>query len=355
MIPNTHPLRSVSLGALLDRDLPERGWLLRPWLREQESALIWAAPGVGKTMLTLSLALAVAGGGKLLEWTAGPPRRVLVIDGEMPLDDLKGRLGHLAGAIEGLDLEAARENLTLLARHHQHPDARFPDFGAADEQDAILHLIRSYQPDLVILDNLSTLATLDDENGAAETQRIVKLLARLKQARIGVIVVHHSGKSGTAFRGSSMLATTFEVIVGLTRDKADDVLDPSGTARFNLRWDKFRGRRDAAVGNRMVALRETFEGLRWTSERPQDEVLHALAGLVRSGKFTTRAAVGAALPEHLWPHEGKPPSAGWVSNKFALMDAEGIMKASDVDRFLKAARQADEPDVPLMEDLHDDI
>lgn len=347
----------MSLGTLLDRDLPERSWLLKPWLRDQESALVWAAPGVGKTMLTLSLGLTIAGGGQLLEWTADAPRRVLIIDGEMPLDDLKARLAVLSGAIKNIDLAAARENLTILARHHQHPDARFPDFGAAEEQDAILDLIRSYHPDLVILDNLSTLATLDDENGAAETQRIVKLLARLKQARIAVIVVHHSGKSGQAFRGSSMLATTFEVIIGLTREKADDVLDTTGSAQFNLRWDKFRGRRDPTVGNRMVALRETFEGLAWTSEHPRDEVLHALAALVRSGRFTTRAAVGASLPPHLWPSEGKQPSAGWISNKFALLDAEGIMKASDVDRFLRAARNSDADEFPgdLPLDPHDDL
>lgn len=345
-------LASLDLGALFDMDIEPRQWLLEPWLRQQESGLIWAAPGVGKTMLTLSFALAVAGGGSLLGWTAPQPRRVLLIDGEMPLDDLKGRLEGLSQTIDGLDLGAARTNLTILARHHQHPDAVFPDFGKEEEQDKVLRLIRSYQPDLVILDNLSTLATLDDENGAAETQRIVRLLARLKQARIGVLVVHHSGKSGNAFRGSSMLATTFEVILGLTKDRADDVLEASGTARFALKWDKFRGRRDASVGNRDVALREAFEGLRWTAERPEDEVLQALAALVSSGRYPTRAAVGQALPQHLWPNGETRPSAGWISNKFTLMTARGIMKRQDVDEFLKAAREDTTSD-----DLeaHDDI
>jgi hypothetical protein len=347
--PNAPALQSLSLGALLDTDLPERAWLLEPWLRQQESALVWAAPGVGKTMLTLSLALTLAGGGSLMGWTAPQPRRVLVIDGEMPLDDLKGRLKVLAGAIADLDLEAARANLTILARHHQHPDTTFPDFGDPDRQDEALGVIRRHRPDLVILDNLSTLATLDDENGAAEAQRFVRLLTRLKQAGIGVIVVHHSGKSGSAFRGSSMLATTFEVILGLTRESGDDLLDTSGLARFTLRWDKYRGKRDPSIGNREVALRETFEGLRWTAERPRDEVLQALASLVQSGRFSTRAAAGEALPEHLWPTPGKPPSTGWVSNKFALMDAQGVMRSREVDAFLKAAREGD------ASDPHDDL
>src|SRR5690606_24035934 len=187
---STTALRTVSLGALLDAPMTPRQWLLAPWLREQESALIWAAPGVGKTMLTLSLALAIAGGGSLLGWRSPAPRRVLFIDGEMPLDDLHGRLASLAGAIEDIDLDVARNNLTILARHHQAASTPFPDFGNEDQQDAIIDLIRRYDPAVVILDNLSTLATLDDENGAAETQRVVRLLARLKQARIAVIVVH---------------------------------------------------------------------------------------------------------------------------------------------------------------------
>lgn len=345
-------LRSISLGALLDTEMPERQWLLSPWLREQESVLVWAAPGVGKTMLTLSLALAVAGGGTLLGWTAPRPSRVLFIDGEMPLDDLKGRLGTLAGAIEGIDLEAARANLTILARHHQHAETKFPDFGTEDQQDAVLALIRSYRPDVVILDNLSTLATMDDENGAAETQRVVRLLTRLKQARIATVVVHHSGKTGRAYRGSSMLATTFEAIIGLTKEPGADALDVSGTAQFNIEWSKFRGRRDSSIGDRLVKLKDTAGVLRWTSETPQDEVLNALATLSRTGRFTTRADVGGALPEHLWPTAGSAPSAGWISGQFRMAGAKGIIGKAEVDNILGAAREALDG---TMDINHDDI
>ena len=34
-----------------------------PWLKQGESAMVYAAPGVGKSMLALTLALGVAGGG----------------------------------------------------------------------------------------------------------------------------------------------------------------------------------------------------------------------------------------------------------------------------------------------------
>jgi len=348
-------LRSVDLGALLDAQLPARDWLLTPWLREQESALIWAASGVGKTMLTLSLALAIAGGGSVLGWRAPRPARVLIVDGEMPLDDLKDRLTSLTATVEDLDLDAARKNLTILARHHQAPETPFPDFGAEDQQAAVLATIRGYRPDVVILDNLSTLATLDDENGAAETQRVVRLLTRLKQAKIATLVVHHSGKTGKTFRGSSMLATTFEVIIGLTREAGAEALDASGSAHFKIEWTKFRGRRDPTVGDRTAILKETDGVLRWSCSTPEDEVLHALATLARSGRYTTQAAVGQALPEHLWPTPGTPPSTGWISGKFRLAGARGIMPKRELDGLLEAARAAQQGLGDLDPDLHDDI
>lgn len=345
-------LVTMPLGRLLDTPMPPRQPLLSPWLREQESALVWAAPGVGKTMLTLSIALAVAGGGSFLGWSAPRPRRVLLIDGEMPKDDLQGRLRSLAGSVEGLDLEAARVNLSLLARHAQDPDAAFPDFGDLEQHDRILDLIRGAKPDLLILDNLSTLATLADENAASQTQHVVKLLTRLKQAGIAVVVVHHSGKSGAHYRGSSMLATTFEVILGLTRDRAQDVLDESGCARFDIRWDKYRNRRDPSVVERTVRLEETPGGLSWLAMAQADEVLHALAGLVRSGQFRSQKDVGRALPPRLWPND-TPPSEGWISRQFKLAKAKGVISEGEIKAYFEAAD--DDPALDLESPLHDDI
>jgi KaiC/GvpD/RAD55 family RecA-like ATPase len=332
--------------------MTRRAHLLSPWLRQQESVLVWAAAGVGKTLFTLTLALAIAGGGSVLGWTAEQPRRVLVVDGEMPEDDLRDRLVSLAGTVRGIDLQAARANLMIMARHGQHPDADFPDFGDPSQHDTILQRIRSYRPEVVILDNLSTLATIDDENGAAETQKLVKFLARLKQSRIATIAVHHSNKAGTDFRGSSMLATTFEAIIGLVRDKGAALLDPSGTAKFKLQWTKFRARRDATTTDRLVALEETGGDLEWTSEIPEEVVLAAIAALVRTGRYGTQKQVREALPEHLWPTKGSPPAPSWMSRQFALAHAKGIIDKNEVRMFFDAATgQPEEPD----DDLHDDI
>lgn len=333
------PLRHVSLADLLAKNLPKRDHLLSPWLREQESCLVWAAAGVGKTMFTLSLALAIAGGGTLMGWSSPRPRRVLLIDGEMPEDDLQDRLRMLAGTVEGINMAEAGANLSILARHSQDPDTAFPDFGDEDEHDRNLKLIRSYRPDVVILDNLSTLATVANENDTAEVQKVVKFLARLKQARIGCFVVHHANKGGQQFRGNTMLATTFEVILGLKQDRSKAPLDASGTTRFALEWTKFRGRRDASIGDRAVHLSVADGRPVWVSERSEDELLEALAALIRSSKFTTQEDVGRALPRHLWPTEN-PPSTGWISKKFTLLKTRSdIIRQSDIRAHFEAARE----------------
>jgi len=332
-------LQHVTLAALLATTMPTRDHLLSPWLREQESCLVWAAAGVGKTMFTLSLALAIAGGGRLMGWSSPRARRVLLIDGEMPLDDLQERLKMLAGTIDGIDLAAAGANLSIIARHGQHANTHFPDFGDEGQHDANLALIQRYRPDVVILDNLSTLATVADENSTAEVQKVVKFLARLKQAKVGCVVVHHANKGGQHFRGNTMLATTFEVIIGLKQDRSRAALDTSGTTRFALEWTKFRGRRDASVGDRSVHLGVSDGKPAWVSERQEDELLEALAALIKTSEHRTQEEVGRALPKHLWPGEA-PPSAGWISKQFNLLKTRpDIIRQGDIKAHFDAARE----------------
>jgi RecA-family ATPase len=85
-------LKTFNADDLLSRQYPPREMVIDPWLRQGETVMVWAATGVGKTWFTLSLAVAIAGGGKVGEWFADKARRVLVIDGEMHQQDLADRL-----------------------------------------------------------------------------------------------------------------------------------------------------------------------------------------------------------------------------------------------------------------------
>lgn len=283
----------ITLGALLNEKYTPREYLLTPWLRQGEQGMLYAPPGLGKSMLALSMALAVAGGGGLIGWSAQSPRRVLLVDGEMPMDDIQDRAKMLLPAVGG-DPRAASENLVVLGRHHQTGDADLPDLANDKGQTQLLAIARQQRAELVILDNLSTLATIADENAASAFNDVVKFLARMKRDRLACILVHHSNKSMRGFRGSTKLATTFDVIQRLTAPK----LPRGENLAFAIEWEKFRHERRAGAGEPMdvwLMKANNEDGSHWEMERTEDDKLDVLVGLVKSELYATQADLAKAM------------------------------------------------------------
>ena len=82
-----HRLVVYSLEELLELEIPERQYLLSPWLQSQGLCMIYSTRGFGKTWVSLEIAYAVASGGQFLSRKSENPAGVLYIDGEMPLAD----------------------------------------------------------------------------------------------------------------------------------------------------------------------------------------------------------------------------------------------------------------------------
>jgi hypothetical protein len=292
-------LETMTLRELLSAQYPEREDLVGPWLRQGESAMIWAAPATGKTLLTLTIGLMVAGGGCTLGWNSPKPRRVLLVDGEMAKEDLQERARWLMDTIDDIDREAAMDNLTILARSRQEADVEFPDLNDRERrkghtcgQDVVFEMAQRERAELVLLDNFSTLSEVMDENDAAAMTPTLRFLLRFKQARIACVLVHHSNKTGETFRGSSKLATTFEVIIGLM--KPNGAPEAEG-AVFLTEWTKYRRKRCPAVQPRKVKLEQNAEGrIRWITEETEDSLLWKLVESVKSCRYKTARDAGAA-------------------------------------------------------------
>ncbi len=321
------PLKTRTLEALLRAEFPPRHYLLAPWLRQGESAMLWAAAGVGKTQVALTMALAVAGGGAFLGWSSAVPRRVLLVDGEMSIEDLQARLAMLAGTIAGFDPVAAGRNLRVVSRQDQGTQAGdFPDLAAEAGQREIVRQAELHGAELILLDNLSTLATLDDENEASAMNPVLNFLLELKARRLACVLVHHSGKSGTTYRGSSKLATTFEVILGLKRKDGA----PVGTAAFTTEWTKFRGKATEATTAQEVTLAEVSGKAEWQAVASEDCALEQLVRAINSAEHATQREVAQAL--------------GWSEAKASKMvtraEAEGRLNRGAIKRTFEAVAAA---------------
>jgi hypothetical protein len=108
--------------------------------------------------------------------------------------------------------DAARENFRLLAADCQ-PDG-LPDLADAAAQ-------RFYEPaitdaEIIIVDNLSTIARGLRENEADAFGPIQSWLLAQRAAGLSVIIVHHAGKGGGQ-RGTSRKEDVLDTVISLSR------------------------------------------------------------------------------------------------------------------------------------------
>ena len=184
----------ITSRELHDLTLIPRKKLLGDWFCEGDLGFIFAFRGVGKTWLALAIAQSLSTGGKLGDWQAGGPVKVLYLDGEMPPDLMRGRC-------EGL--QASNGNLYLLNHEILFERAgRVMNIANPEVQQAITAHCVASGVNVLILDNLSTLASGVRENEADSWEQVNYWLLDLRRRKIAVVIVHHAGRSGE-MRGTS--------------------------------------------------------------------------------------------------------------------------------------------------------
>jgi len=218
----------VSSGELQTMELRPRPKLLGDWFCEGDLGFIYAFRGVGKTWLAMLMARALSEGGSLGEWKAPAPARVLYIDGEMPPDLMRQRDRGLArstgGALEFLNHEI------LFRRTH-----RVMNITHTEVQQAILERCEATGVKVLILDNLSTLASGMKENDADDWEMVGRWLLGFRRRQIAVIVIHHAGRNGE-MRGTTKREDDAGWIIAL--DDARQAADDRRGARFITRFSK---------------------------------------------------------------------------------------------------------------------
>jgi putative DNA primase/helicase len=262
------PLRSIGFNDFLDLNVPPREMLLDPILPERSLAMLYAPRGVGKTLLSLSIGLAVAGGGPLLRWNAPRQRTVLYVDGEMPLVSLQERLRAIS---TGLSAGIPNDGFRVLAADNTENGL---SIGSEEGQRALDPLLDGV--DLVIFDNLSTLCTTGSESASDAWVPMQSWLIGLRRKGIAALLVHHAGTNGRQ-RGTSRREDALDTVIALRRPED---YSPEQGARFEVHCEKFRNR---VNGDGAIPFEASFEGDAWSAHDLRPPLYKQAVALFQDG------------------------------------------------------------------------
>ena len=203
--------------------------LVGDWLKAGDLGFIFASRGIGKSWLSMYLAKGLANKTDVGPWKTHCQARVLYLDGEMPPQDLKER-NHLLGPSTP---HLVYSNHELLFQN----TGKVMNLADLDFQAGALQYCLLENFNVLIADNLSTLAMGIDENKSLDWELISPWLLTLRRNHITVIIVHHAGRNNQ-MRGSSKREDPAFWILRLDEDSS--AADDQSGARFISRFTKWR-------------------------------------------------------------------------------------------------------------------
>jgi hypothetical protein len=245
----TQTLRPVLADTVLARsalhNLPDPQPLIENILDQGTVALLYGRWGTGKSFIALDWAASVATG---RPWQDRPtqPRRALYVAAE-GAHGLKGRVhawetGWQTPIKDGtLDILPTPVNLTRPI-----------------EVGNLLALVDWGGYAFVVVDTLARCMVGADENSAKDCGEVLDALHRIRErtpnGRGCVLGVHHTGKDGKTFRGSSTFEAGADTVYHINLDGAEIILDREKRKdgprvdTHRLRLDPIEGTGSAVIG-----------------------------------------------------------------------------------------------------------
>jgi len=200
-----HPckLRILDVAHMLATEPPPIPWVVQPLLVEACVTMLAGREGQGKSMLALALASAIGHGANVagLDCQAG---KVLYIDAENGEREAHRR-------VRGLGVKPG----TLVY-------VEAVGFNLAANVDLIADLVDEHGPSVGVLDSLRSLAPGLDENDSRPAEAALRPVSRLAQDKgLPVLLLHHAGKQGVEYRGSTAIGAAVELGFTLSRREED--------------------------------------------------------------------------------------------------------------------------------------
>lgn len=314
-------LRVLDMQHMLSTPPPPVMWLAEPLVIAGSVTLLAGREGLGKSMLALALAAAI-GRADTVAGIKCSPGRVLYVDAENGQSEAHRRIHGLK--VRGNTLVYADADGFDLRR----------DFGEVEA------LVGEHEPSVLILDSLRSLAPGLEENDSKDTEAALRPVVRFAQ-RMGIatLILHHAGKNGHEYRGSTAIGAAVEL--GFTMARSDE--DPDERVKLTCwkcrpaakpaaRWLKLRSEGERIV----IGEAEPFEP---THDAPvRDDVAADLRDYLHGVPGATRhRGVGTLAPSwstaDLAREIGRGPKDGTVRRALDRLAADGVLHRGDDRRW----------------------
>jgi RecA-family ATPase len=193
---------------------------------------LFAITNLGKSTLSLNICLSMAAGRTFEPFVKGfhGGRRVMVIDGESTQYELKADLQQMMQGWTPQERALVEENLFIFCDEEIEDEPL--NLSDPRHMRATTKAAREFKPDLIVVDTLSALFTLKNENDNAEIKRVVMqpLKSLAKDVNAAVLLLHHIGKQNEdgrtsvgayAGRGGSAIGALSRSVALLKTDTQD--------------------------------------------------------------------------------------------------------------------------------------
>jgi hypothetical protein len=212
--------------------------------------MLFGHPGSLKTLLTLDLALCVAGG---KSWLPGSPQNsdvrafectqtpVLIIDADNGQDRTAQRLVALSRGI-GVDSDAPLRWICSPSN---------PPFVARDREavQEVISAAKEFGAKLIVIDCLLSVSGGANENSSEMGPVMLGLRQIAEETGAAVIVIHHPTKDGKSMRGFGGIEGAIDLSLQVTRKQGEDTITikpqkvrdqpiPSFSAHFTHKSDQ---------------------------------------------------------------------------------------------------------------------
>ena len=194
------------------RNVRPRDWLVRHRLMRKHTTVTAAAPGVGKSTLTIEEAVSLASGKDFLGFGIDRPRRVAVINNEETRDELERRIEATCVRFE-VPFPSIAETLYL----HSGVDAEKFIVARRGPNESVVVQVRAHQLakflrdaeiDLLVIDPFVQVHTVS-ENVNEEIEQVMMALRDISvRANCALHLVHHTRKppAGTSHQAGDIFA-----------------------------------------------------------------------------------------------------------------------------------------------------